>query len=183
MRFIVGFGAIFLITAILFSPSIRHFLSNRTFVFLGSISFPLYLLHGTFIRLPLAWAFFGVLPHLPFLNILEFTEDSNGEPIILMTCRSFGCRLTATILFFTWLAGLLAFCRIWKSRVDILGVHFSRWMEDIVMGRKQVEIHGTLSGVVGDGMVRLGEKLSSRGRIVELHEKGCHHHEKGCLSC
>ena len=182
MRFIAGFGGIFLITAILFSPSIRRFLSNRTFVFLGSISFPLYLLHGTFIRLPLAWAFFGVLPYLPFLNILEYTEDPKGEPIILMTCRSIGCRITAAILFLTWLAGLLAFCRFWKSKVDILGVHFSRWIEDIVMGRKEVEIHGTLSGVVGDGMVRLGEKLSSK-RVTELHEKGCHHHEKGCLSC
>jgi len=170
MRTIAAFGGIFLIFAILFSPRIRRFLSNSIFVFLGSISFPLYLLHGTFIRLPLAFAFFEILPYLPFLNILEFSQDSRGDPIIIMSCTSTGCRATSCVIFFIWLVGLLAFCRFWKSKVDILGVHFSRWAEDVVLGKREVHLGPVLSPV-GQGLLKVGENLS---RKVEYHDKGCH---------
>src|SRR5438552_9182706 len=55
---------IFLIFSILFSATLQRFLSHRYFVFLGNISFPLYLIHGTFIRIPLQWAVIWMLPRL-----------------------------------------------------------------------------------------------------------------------
>ena len=54
-----------MILSILYSPLLRSLLSRRIPVFLGSISFSLYLLHGTFIRLPLTWWLFKFLARYP----------------------------------------------------------------------------------------------------------------------
>jgi hypothetical protein len=49
-RFWPGVGAQMLSAAILYSPSMRSALSHRYLLWLGSLSFPLYLVHGTLIR-------------------------------------------------------------------------------------------------------------------------------------
>lgn len=54
-RFWPAVGAQLLIATIICSPHLRRALSHKWFLWLGKISFPLYLLHGTFIRTVLAW--------------------------------------------------------------------------------------------------------------------------------
>lgn len=49
-RFWPGIGAQMLCAAILYSPSMRTALSHRYLLWLGALSFPLYLLHGPFLR-------------------------------------------------------------------------------------------------------------------------------------
>jgi hypothetical protein len=49
-RFWPGIGAQILCGAILYSPSMRAALSNRFLLWLGGLSFPLYLLHGPLLR-------------------------------------------------------------------------------------------------------------------------------------
>ena len=150
-----------MILSILFSPTFRRILSNPAFVFLGSMSFPLYLLHGTFIRLFLAWSLFQLVPRLPFLNIVETVTFKNGQEVLVMQCAGPACRFSALIVFTAWFAGLLLFCRIWKNRVDILGVHFSKWAEDIVMGKRQIEMV-PIRIRLGERLLHLGEKLSQK---------------------
>jgi hypothetical protein len=54
-RYWVAVGAQILCFSIFYSPSMRRALSNRFLLWLGSISYPLYLLHGTLMRSVLAW--------------------------------------------------------------------------------------------------------------------------------
>ena len=133
-RTIGAFGGIFLIFSILFSPGLRKFLSRRYFVFLGSISFPLYLIHGTFIRLPLQWAIVKLLPLLA-PNALIYYED--GE--VALGCGQVQCKFFATIIYVIWLACLLAASKFWKEYVDVWGIKFSRWGEEFALGKRDTE--------------------------------------------
>lgn len=137
-RVIAAFGGIILILSFLFSPLLRRLLSSRCFVFLGGISFPLYLLHGIFIRLPLQWATINILP-LVDSDALEYYTDSLEEESAALVCKTLRCQMAGTLLYMCWLALLLVACMVWKTHVDVLGVKFSRWAEDVVMGEKKVK--------------------------------------------
>jgi len=134
-RTIGAFAGILLIISILFSPLLQRYLSNRYFLFLGSISFPLYLLHGTFIRIPLQWAIIWVLPRIA-PDALEY-YGKEGE-FVDLRCGQFKCKFMASIIFIVWLASLLAFCKVWKKHIDILGIRFSRWAEEFALGKKEI---------------------------------------------
>jgi hypothetical protein len=163
-RFIGAFAGIFLILAILFSPSLKRFLANPAFVFMGSISFPMYLLHGTFIRLPLAWAYFRLIPNLPWLDMRLRTLDSQAHVVVVNDYSGLGCRLTCAVVYVLWFALLVSFCRVWKSRVDILGVQASRWVEDVVTGKRHIEIVPSLTI---PRLVRLGQNWGRRSPETE----------------
>jgi len=55
-------GALLLILGIIISPDARRLLSAKPLIWLGRISFPIYLLHGTFLRSVLAWLMFTSEP-------------------------------------------------------------------------------------------------------------------------
>jgi hypothetical protein len=155
-RTIAAFAGIFLIFSILFSPILRRFLSQPIFVFLGSISFPLYLLHGTFIRLPLAYILFQILPRFPSLDIIGIVPDWDDIDVIIFHCRAFKCQFTVGVVWILWLGALLAFCKLWKEYVDILGVQFSRYAEEVALGKREVGMGGKMVerfGVNGIGGV------------------------------
>ena len=168
-RTIAAFAGVGIILSIMFSPGLKRFFSNPNLVYVGSISFPLYLLHGNFIRLPLAWSFFRLLPALPWLDVLTETEDPNGEPVILMECNSFGCISTAAVMYILWFAMLLTFCRFWKHRIDIYGVTFSKWGEDVFTGKRQIS-DSWIPPRIGRGLWRVNAKLNGRG----ISEKASH---------
>ncbi|KAI4205490.1 MAG: hypothetical protein LQ346_001444 [Caloplaca aetnensis] len=58
-RFWPTIGAQILTSSIVMSPHLRRLLSHRWLLWLGKISFPLYLLHGSFMRSILAWLLFS----------------------------------------------------------------------------------------------------------------------------
>ncbi|MCJ1307433.1 hypothetical protein MMC25_001079 [Agyrium rufum] len=60
-RFYGSFGGLLLVVSIIISPYFRALLSRPALLWLGKISFPIYLLHGTFMRSIFAWMmFYGV---------------------------------------------------------------------------------------------------------------------------
>ncbi|KAL9639971.1 MAG: hypothetical protein Q9204_000880 [Flavoplaca sp. TL-2023a] len=59
MRFWPTLGAQMLTFTVVMSPHLRRALSHRWLLWLGKISFPLYLLHGSFMRSVLAWLLFA----------------------------------------------------------------------------------------------------------------------------
>jgi hypothetical protein len=136
---IAAFGGIGLILSILYSPFLRRFLSQPAFVFLGSISFPLYLLHGTFIRLLLAWLLLKFLPGFS-IDVVQQMMGWEGKDVFVLQCDLSFCKLAVSVAYLFWLALLLGFCRLWKEHVDVLGVQLSRWAEEIVLGKREVDI-------------------------------------------
>jgi peptidoglycan/LPS O-acetylase OafA/YrhL len=135
-RVIGAFAGIFLLVATLHSQPMRTFLSTKQFVFLGGISFPLYLLHGTFIRIPLQWCVIRLLPRVdPQALHMFFAEDQNNAYLV---CDSFSCRLAATVIYVLWLGALVIAALLWKRYVDVHGITFSRWAENVVSGKQKV---------------------------------------------
>lgn len=66
-------GALILLFAIIISPHLRILLSCPPLIWLGKVSFPIYLLHGIFMRTMLAWFTFAGQTPKPF--------ESNGTTI------------------------------------------------------------------------------------------------------
>jgi len=127
----------------------------------------MYLLHGTFIRLPLAWAYFRLIPNLPWLNLRVRTLDAQAHVVIINDYSSIGCRLTCAVVYVIWFALLVSCCRVWKSRVDILGVQASRWVEDVITGKQQFEVVPSLTIPMGERLVRLGKEWGRPGVETE----------------
>ena len=134
-RVIGAFAGIFLLLAMLYSQPMRNFFSYKYFVFLGSISFPLYLLHGTFIRIPLQLWLLRLLPRVdPHAFHIFWAENHTNA---LLICDTISCRFTAAIIYVVWLGCLLIAARLWKSYVDVLGINFSRWAENVISGKQK----------------------------------------------
>ena len=58
-RFWPAIGAQCVTISVLLSPTLQKFLSHPSLIWLGSLSFPLYLIHGPLIRSVLSWMLFG----------------------------------------------------------------------------------------------------------------------------
>ncbi|KAG8534305.1 uncharacterized protein KY384_001149 [Bacidia gigantensis] len=67
-------GAHLITIAVLLSPGIQSVLSHSRLVWLGSISYPFYLLHGMVIRTLLVWMLYGLRE-----PIWLYTKDGNGN--------------------------------------------------------------------------------------------------------
>ncbi|EEH39894.1 hypothetical protein PAAG_02083 [Paracoccidioides lutzii Pb01] len=113
-RFWSGLGAQLLCLAIVCSPAMRGALSRPYLLWLGRLSYPIYLLHGTLIRTCLTWLTFGP-------SVLMWT--SNGEsyqdgmldapPLIPEPTK--GILVVALPVFF---AVLLAIANAWAVKVE-----------------------------------------------------------------
>lgn len=117
----------------MYSPPLQRFFSQPVFVSLGQVSFPLYLLHGTFIRGPLAYAYFVVLP---WLQYLKPPSGVKGDGYYVMNCSTWGCISTASLIYVVWFMGLILFCQFWVQAVDFLGVKLSLWFEQVATGKR-----------------------------------------------
>jgi peptidoglycan/LPS O-acetylase OafA/YrhL len=125
------FGAAILIFSIHFSGFLRLIFSHRYPVFLGSISFPLYLLHSLMMRSILVWVVFGLLPS----SVPErwIPIGSNPQRIIPVLSASM-----TLIAFGSWLALLMYLSTLWRDRVDRLSVTFAQWAEEAMLGQKSL---------------------------------------------
>jgi peptidoglycan/LPS O-acetylase OafA/YrhL len=111
-RFYAGIGAQILCLAILLSPSMRNVLSNRYLLWLGSMSYPLYLLHGPLLRSVMTYMLF--LPaSLTFKP--DLLEDGTPDPESLIPAP--GC-LTLFLLLPIFFVFLLAVVRLWAVKVE-----------------------------------------------------------------
>lgn len=110
-------GASLIILSIHFSPELRHIFSHPYPVFLGSISFPLYLTHSFLMRSVLVWIVFGILP-------------SSEEQWLISTALKL-------VVFPLWFAGVIYICIIWNSRLDSWTGWFAQWSEEVMLGKRQ----------------------------------------------
>jgi hypothetical protein len=163
---VAGIG---MILSIMFSPALKRFFSQPIFVFFGSISFPLYLLHGIFIRGPLAWALFRLLPSLPWLPARD--SKTLETLVVRRDCRSFICLSSALGICFIWFALLVLFCRFWKNRIDIYGVTLSKWGEEVVMGKRPFGT-SNITTVTGTAMMELAKRLKGESSTTTSEKYG-----------
>jgi len=108
-------GAIILIFSIHFSPTLQHILSHPFAVFLGSISFPMYLLHSILMRSVLVWVVYGLIPLPP---------EGQARQTVLV------------IAFGLWLVLLIYLSVVWRDRLDGASVVFTKWAEEVMLGKK-----------------------------------------------
>jgi len=69
----------------------------------------------------------------------------------MLGCETHACKFVVALVLAVWFAALVGACRLWRRWVDPLGVQSSRWVEEVVVGKRGVP--GTGSGDWGVGEV------------------------------
>ena len=96
-------GCMLLVVAILISPHARRLLARPPLLWLGKVSFPIYLLHGTFMRSLLAWLVFAGQRLRPFevpgpegrTTTVQRYPQPGDLRILFSIAVSMGCMLVA----------------------------------------------------------------------------------------
>jgi hypothetical protein len=130
-RLIPLLAASLLIFSILFSPLLRQSLSHRYLVFLGGISFSMYLLHAILMRTILAWVIYGLFRQPWQEETVEGNETEHQSHLvtfILSILRDIGIAL--------WMGLLLYVSAVWRNWVDFYSISLSKWLEEVMAGKK-----------------------------------------------
>lgn len=125
-----GLGAQFLCLSVMISPLLRRVFSNRWFVWIGSMSYSLYLLHGPLMRSVLAWLTFGPIALREGLpNPTENPDGSWNWPVLpFPKPAAFVVILPVFWAFLTYVVWL------WSTRVDPLFGKATNMFERIAFG-------------------------------------------------
>lgn len=126
MRFWPTIGAQLLTFSILMSPHFRRALSHRWLLWLGKISFPLYLLHGSFMRSVLAWLLFSQQ------QITEIEEE--GKRHMRYPLPGMPTFLVVMPVFFVILFTATHF---WAVKIEPYFGIITKTAEDIMFGKSE----------------------------------------------
>ena len=126
MRFWPTIGAQLLTFSIVMSPHLRRALSQRWLLWLGKVSFPLYLLHGSFMRSILAWLLFSRQ------KITEIEEE--GKKSMRYPLPGIPTFLIAMPAFFVILFTATHF---WATKIEPYFGIITKTAEDIMVGKSE----------------------------------------------
>lgn len=124
-RFWPGLGAQILCFSILFSPPLRRALSHKYLLWLGSVSYPIYLLHGPLMRTVLAWITFA-----PIAMHFEPAAGEDGQNQRLPLPRP----LAFVFILPVFWAFLLYVVHLWALKVEPLVALATKKFEDFAKG-------------------------------------------------
>ena len=129
-RFFPSLGAQLLILTSVLSPHMRRMLSHRYFIWLGKISFPLYLLHGSIMRTVLAWLLFSRS------ELAEMPERAGEQTYILLKYPIPGYTMFFVSLpvFFVILFSLT---HLWSQKVEPYFGIITKNAENIMFGKEE----------------------------------------------
>ncbi|KAG8162601.1 hypothetical protein KVR01_008366 [Diaporthe batatas] len=108
-RFASGIGLELISLGVLLSPPLQRLLSGRYLLFLGRMSFAVYLLHGPLMKTTLVWMLYGV-------QAPPDHENDKGEMEI--TRLKFPGDLALILWQFIWLPMLYFIANLWTAHVD-----------------------------------------------------------------
>ncbi|MCJ1282593.1 hypothetical protein MMC26_001918 [Xylographa opegraphella] len=123
-------GALLLVLAIIISPHARAALASPPLALLGRLSFPIYLLHGTFLRSLFAWCMFAGTG-------LAVVEERNADGSVTTSQRlplPGAWRTAGSVLLSMAACGLASYA--WAVRVEPWFGRFTRWAEETMMGKR-----------------------------------------------
>lgn len=125
-------GVLLLVTAIVLSSTLQYILSHPVLLWLGTQSFPIYLLHGPLLRSFLNWMLFA------FSEPSWYEERDEDDVVIRIFPRlpmppawKF---IFAIPIFFAVVLGL---ARLWTLHVEPWCAHVTKWAEETVCGSGQ----------------------------------------------
>lgn len=124
-------GSTLLCFTIIMSPHLRKILSHRSFLWLGKISFPLYLLHGSFMRSILAWMLFANQ------ELREYQEVNGADTYVVMK-YPLPSATTFYIVMPIFFPLIFASTHLWAQRVEPHFGVITKRAEDILCGKKAV---------------------------------------------
>lgn len=129
-RFWPTIGSLLLCFTVVMSPHLRRILSHKFFLWLGKISFPLYLLHGSFMRSILSWLLFANS------KLTEMEESNKGETYVVMRylLPSIPTFMVVMPIFF---AILFAATHFWAIKVEPYFGIITKRMEDLMTGKQE----------------------------------------------
>lgn len=129
-RFWPTIGAQLLCLTVVLSPHMRRGLSHPWLLWLGKVSFPLYLLHGSFMRSLLSWLLFA-REHL-----VEFEERNGDESIIIMKYPLPGYT-TFIIVMPVFFVILFTATHLWATKVEPQFGLITKKAEDLMFGKQE----------------------------------------------
>lgn len=130
-RFWPTIGAQLVTVAVLLSPLLQKFLSQPSLIWLGSLSFPLYLIHGPLIRSLLSWMLFGWRRPIYFYTKKpDGSVDETWERIPLPDNWVFALALP---IFFVV---LLTIAHFWNIVIDPWCAWATRRLEEVMYGNE-----------------------------------------------
>ncbi|KAL8959538.1 MAG: hypothetical protein Q9193_003623 [Seirophora villosa] len=125
-RFWPTIGAQVLTFSIIMSPHLRRALSHRWFLWLGKLSFPLYLLHGSFMRSVLAWLLFSRQ------QITEIEEE--GQKHMRYPLPGVATFMVVMPIFFVILFTATHF---WAIKIEPYFGIITKTAEDVMFGKSE----------------------------------------------
>ena len=122
-------GGMLLCFTIIMSPHLRKALSHRVFLWLGKISFPLYLLHGSFMRSILAWMLFAN-------QDLTEMEERNGADVFVTMKYPLPSSTTFYIVIPIFFPILFTATHLWAAKVEPHFGAITKKAEEVLCGKK-----------------------------------------------
>ncbi|KAF1972421.1 hypothetical protein BU23DRAFT_555217 [Bimuria novae-zelandiae CBS 107.79] len=123
-RLIGSTGALMLCFAILISPPMRRALSAKPLRWLGKLSFPIYLLHGTVMRTVLAWFVFAGQP----LKEFQLEQPEADRDTVYRYAEPGRIRITFGVLLMG--AVTLYASHVWANNLEPIFGKITAWAED-----------------------------------------------------
>jgi hypothetical protein len=124
-RYYAALGVEFLAMGILFNNTAKKLLSNPFFLFMGKLSFPIYLIHAPLIRTVLTYALFG------FSLPPSGGKDDNGNDLP-PSYRPIASRWVCVFVIPLFYIFLYRVASIWAAYVDPFCGRVMNWFENLV---------------------------------------------------
>ena len=136
-RFWPALGVQLITISVMLSPHLQHFLSLPSLTWLGTVSFPIYLLHGPLIRSLLAWLLFGL--RNPIKKIEHNADGSVKGEYEVLPMPTLPMYIIAIPIFFI---ALLAVCQLWNLYIEPWCARLTKMAEDLFFGVGRLEVPG-----------------------------------------
>jgi hypothetical protein len=128
-------GTTVLLFSIVLSPFLRKLFSHPRLVFLGSISYAIYVLHSTLIHSLLTWLILGLIPQA--WEHIEIMYSEEGQKIWVIREVWSLWMVVEFVVLALCTGGLVWAAYLWKRWVEGCCFMFSGYIYDVAMGKRE----------------------------------------------